>query len=80
MSAYAVAMRLDRSTISVRPGGTAGVLPAGPHQAAVPEAGPFEELHAFGTIASGEVRDRWEAIRECWTQTTFYLFDPDSWR
>ncbi len=79
MSAYAVALRLDRSTISVRAGGTAAASPTAPLQAG-PDAGPFEELHAFRAISSGEVRDRWEGIRECWTQTTFYLFDPDSWR
>jgi hypothetical protein len=22
----------------------------------------------------------WERIREVWAQTTFYLFDPSSWR
>ena len=22
----------------------------------------------------------WERIREIWAQTTFYLFDPSSWR
>jgi len=80
MSAYAVAVRLDRSTISMRPGGPAAGSPAAPQQMAGPDAGPFEELHAFRTIASEEVRERWEAIREHWAQTTFYLFDPDSWR
>ena len=24
--------------------------------------------------------ERWQAIRERWSQTTFYLFDADSWR
>lgn len=23
---------------------------------------------------------RWQAVRERWAQTTFYLFDGDSWR
>ena len=23
---------------------------------------------------------RWEAIRERWSQLTFFLFDPESWR
>ncbi len=80
MSAYAVAVRLDRSTISMRPGGPAAGSSAVPHATAGQDAGTFEELHAFRTIASEEVRERWEAIREYWTQTTFFLFDPDSWR
>jgi hypothetical protein len=24
--------------------------------------------------------ERWERFRESWAQTTFYLFDPESWR
>lgn len=24
--------------------------------------------------------ERWEEIRRVWAQTTFYLFDPESWR
>ena len=24
--------------------------------------------------------DRWAAIRDRWTELTFYLFDPQSWR
>ena len=24
--------------------------------------------------------ERWETFRERWTQTTFFVFDPDSWR
>lgn len=23
---------------------------------------------------------RWDDLREAWAQTTFYLFDPESWR
>jgi len=80
MSAYTVAVRLDRSTISMRPGGSATGSLVLPRATAGQDAGPFEELHAFRTIASGEVRERWAAIREYWAQTTFYLFDPDSWR
>ena len=26
------------------------------------------------------VRGRWDRARELWRQTTFYLFDADSWR
>lgn len=26
------------------------------------------------------LRDRWRTLREQWAMTTFYLFDPDSWR
>lgn len=24
--------------------------------------------------------ERWDTVRERWAQTTFFLFDPDSWR
>lgn len=26
------------------------------------------------------LRERWADVRRVWSQTTFYLFDPDSWR
>ena len=28
----------------------------------------------------GALRERWSAARERWSQLTFYLFDPNSWR
>jgi hypothetical protein len=30
--------------------------------------------------AIGRLAERLDRMRELWTQTTFYLFDADSWR
>jgi hypothetical protein len=30
--------------------------------------------------ASEPLRDRWAGVRERWSELTFYLFDPQSWR
>lgn len=31
-------------------------------------------------VRRGRLSTRWTAFRERWSQLTFYLFDPDSWR
>jgi hypothetical protein len=31
-------------------------------------------------VSSDQVRERAAALRRVWEQTTFYLFDPESWR
>ncbi|MBA2721187.1 MAG: hypothetical protein H0U52_18385 [Chloroflexi bacterium] len=29
---------------------------------------------------TSRIADRWTAVRERWSQLTFFLFDPNSWR
>lgn len=38
------------------------------------------ETTAAGTTAQDPIAERWSAARERFSQLTFYLFDPDSWR
>lgn len=35
---------------------------------------------ALASRPSETLRERIDYIREAWAQTTFYLFDPQSWR
>jgi hypothetical protein len=33
-----------------------------------------------GPALDDRLAERWSYIRDRWAQTTFYLFDPESWR
>jgi hypothetical protein len=81
MAAYAVMARIGRvdphlTVLDVAPddGDDRGT---GLASDAVDEVAAFEADHASepGTIAERLIR-----ARELWRQTTFYLFDADSWR
>jgi len=39
---------------------------------------PIEDL--TGRPLDEVIADRWASISESWAQTTFFLFDPESWR
>jgi hypothetical protein len=39
-----------------------------------------EAVDLVGRPIAAMVAERWARIREAWAQTTFFLFDPDSWR
>jgi len=41
---------------------------------------PFDDLAVFRSFSSEQLRERLAAARRVWAQTTFYLFDPESWR
>ena len=84
MSGYAVARRVGSAKAEVAvPGsfGRAGRDVARPCAAprlstAMIVTGPDDER---GSAMFG-ARVRWRAARDRWSQLTFYLFDPDSWR
>lgn len=71
MASYAVTARIDRVQ---------------PHLAAHERPRPMADRHAQDELVPEAIdlqrptSDRWERIRERWAQTTFYLFDPESWR
>lgn len=48
--------------------------------AAMPHDAPFEEVRAIRAPTPETLHDLARRLRELWTQTTFYLFSPDSWR
>jgi hypothetical protein len=74
MAAYGVSARLQ---------------PGRPHLATTPEVPKwivYGEVHVDDRLVDmtppgqRELELRWEAICERWSQLTFFLFDPDSWR
>jgi hypothetical protein len=76
MAAYAVIARIDRVDPHL-----AGRPPA---SAADRSAAEMVELaQAIDLVGGPEstiVAERLAHVREIWHQTTFFLFDPDSWR
>jgi hypothetical protein len=83
MAAYAVMARIER----VDPRFTAWDLERGPTDAASPRT-PIADVDVDAAVAleadiasdPGAVLERLIRMRELWRQTTFYLFDADSWR
>jgi hypothetical protein len=74
MDGYSVSARIDRATPRrARHGSerraTAGSLPDG-----------LEPLDLVGRPLDDVLLERWAAFRERWSQTTFFLFDANSWR
>ena len=80
MSGYATNARLQGGSMRfvaagskrrVAPGGSIEISPAWLDGERVEVAGrPFGERLAA----------RWDGLRETWSQTTFFLFDAESWR
>ena len=76
MAAYAVTARVDR----VQPR-LARWVGATQSDGATADATPQpESVDLVGRPLGANMAERWARIREAWTQTTFFLFDPDSWR
>jgi hypothetical protein len=80
MSGYAASARLHGgSTRFVAIGFERRVAPVDP--VAVPSAWFDRELVGPPGRPLGErLAERLDDLRETWSQTTFYLFDPESWR
>ena len=61
---------------------------AGTQATAAPGAWTASAASADGPVAidiagrglGAVIRERWTRAAEIWSQTTFYLFDPNSWR
>ena len=76
MAAYAVLARIDRVDPQL-----AGRSWADPPDRTVAEMLELAQaVDLVGRPSSTIVAERLEHIREVWAQTTFYLFDPNSWR
>jgi hypothetical protein len=45
-------------------------------------ASPYSEdvIEVVDVRDPGPLSDRWAAFRDRWSELTFYLFDPQSWR
>jgi spermidine synthase len=77
MAAYVVTARIEavRPHVACAPGAAAATWSR-------VWAARSSDDRLVDTTAPGQ-RDlalRWEAIRERWSQLTFFLFDPESWR
>jgi hypothetical protein len=76
MPGYVAVALLESNAIRVdRPGGTPA--PAEVRRDAAPA---IEDLRVVRSLSSEQLRERAASIGRIWRQTTFYLFDPDSWR
>jgi hypothetical protein len=80
MSGYVASARIVRGTPRIaRQAEWVAVRWIEPVRAAAPDVLILEADEAPATAASSVV-ERLHAIRERWSQLTFFLFDPNSWR
>jgi hypothetical protein len=76
MAAYAVIARIDRVDPQL-----AGRRPVTPADWTVVEAlDSAQAVDLVGEPLETIVAKRWAHVREIWAQTTFFLFDAESWR
>lgn len=85
MAGYVASARLGVGTIRVdRPRGVGVTDRSSSASQPIPRSDSLddalEDVRVVRSWASAELRDRLAAIRRAWTQTTFYLFNPYSWR
>lgn len=85
MAGYVASARLGAGTIRIdRPRDALAEERASaagsPIPGAVSDDEALEDVRVVRSWASEELSERWLAIREAWTQTTFYVFHPESWR
>ncbi len=76
MAAYAVMARIDR--VDPHLAGRAPMLSTDWSEVEMLDSA--QEFDLVGRPLEDIVAERWTHIREIWAQTTFYLFDADSWR
>jgi hypothetical protein len=82
MAAYAVMARIGHVdphlTLHDVPPRDEGPTPPGGSPLEL--AGDVASLEADHPAEPGEIVERLRRLRDLWRQTTFYLFDADSWR
>jgi hypothetical protein len=77
MAGYAVTARVARPRM--RAGALVATATSLPPQGAAATS-DLEAEDLVGRPLDVAWRERWDDIRRLWAQTTFYLFDPESWR
>jgi hypothetical protein len=65
---------------AVASGGWWVAAPGMPSELTAPEPLRAERIELIGRPIDAAVRDWLASIGETWSQVTFYLFDPQSWR
>jgi hypothetical protein len=78
MAAYAVIARIDR--VDPHLAGWARIPAPSTDRTAVDEMEPSEAFEVLSRPIGPSMAERWARVREAWSQTTFFLFDPESWR
>jgi hypothetical protein len=76
MAAYAVMARIER----VDPRLAGWTQSSAPEPWFVEPQAAAEAVELVGRPAGATMADRWARLKETWAQTTFYLFDANSWR
>ena len=76
MAAYAVIARIDR----VDPHLVGRPAVTKQDWTAVDTVDSAQAIDLVGRPLESIVAERWAHVREMWAQTTFYLFDAESWR
>lgn len=74
MAGYAVSARVDRPRLR------AGPLVARPGPERDRLLAALHDRHRDAAAPRPTVAERWQDAQRIWAQTTFYLFDPESWR
>jgi hypothetical protein len=76
MAAYAVTTRIE----GVRPRRRNRTAWAGFGPAPTLDMADDQVVDLVGRPLDEALQDGWMRLREAWAQTTFFLFDPESWR
>ena len=76
MAGYTVSARIDRASPRLARHDAQPAMAADP----VRPADASDPLDLVGRPFDARLLERWAAFRKAWSQTTFFLFDGDSWR
>lgn len=80
MSAYTASARLQGGSTRFVAAGSERRIPPSPGTPTPPAWLDREPIELLGRPFGARLAERWDDLRETWSQMTFFLFDPDSWR
>jgi hypothetical protein len=75
MNGYAVTGRIEGVAPRIVRRGSPSFAPS-----STVDARELDTVDLVGRPIDEEVAEAWGRVRDAWTQTTFFLFDPESWR
>ncbi len=80
MAGYVAVAILGAAEIRVDRPGDGRALGRGRAVPPADHGSPIEDIRVVRSLASEQLHERAATLRRIWDQTTFYLFDPQSWR